>query len=139
MKNLRVPLLLLASTTLVLSACAGFQTSNNSDESNTNEDGKTVVDFWSFWGSEIRRPVIDKIVADFNASHNQKQPPKNISGAVSLFYETVAVFFSFLICLLRSWPQAASMSAPCSWRTPQLMPFFFNASKKAEIASGVLC
>lgn len=95
MKNLRVPLLLLASTTLVLSACAGFQTSNNSDESNTNEDGKTVVDFWSFWGSEIRRPVIDKIVADFNASHNQKQPPKNIRGLFRCFMKLLLSFSLF--------------------------------------------
>ncbi|XKE94346.1 ABC transporter substrate-binding protein [Metaplanococcus flavidus] len=70
MKKLRMPLLVLTSTTLVLSACAGFQT-NNSSEEETNEDGKTVVDFWSFWGSELRRPVIDKIVADFNASQDE--------------------------------------------------------------------
>lgn len=70
MKKLRMPLLVLTSTTLVLNACAGFQT-NNSSEEETNEDGKTVVDFWSFWGSELRRPVIDKIVADFNASQDE--------------------------------------------------------------------
>ncbi|WP_144235648.1 ABC transporter substrate-binding protein [Planomicrobium okeanokoites] len=70
MKKLRMPLLVLTSTTLMLSACAGFQT-NNSSEKETNEDGKTVVDFWSFWGSELRRPVIDKIVADFNASQDE--------------------------------------------------------------------
>ena len=70
MKKLRMPLLVLTSTTLMLSACAGFQT-NNSSEEETNEDGKTVVDFWSFWGSELRRPVIDKIVADFNASQDE--------------------------------------------------------------------
>lgn len=70
MKNLRIPLLILTSTTLMLSACAGFQTSDNS-EGQTNEEGKTVVDFWSFWGSELRRPVIDKIVADFNASQDE--------------------------------------------------------------------
>ncbi|MCM3610043.1 ABC transporter substrate-binding protein [Planococcus sp. MERTA32b] len=70
MKKLRMPLLILTSTTLALSACAGFQT-NNSSEGETNDDGKTVVDFWSFWGSELRRPVIDKIVADFNASQDE--------------------------------------------------------------------
>ncbi|MFC3212127.1 ABC transporter substrate-binding protein [Planomicrobium okeanokoites] len=70
MKKLRMPLLVLTSTTLMLSACAGFQT-NNSSEEETNEEGKTVVDFWSFWGSELRRPVIDKIVADFNASQDE--------------------------------------------------------------------
>ena len=70
MKNLRLPLLIITSTALSLSACAGFQTNNNS-EGNTNDDGKIIVDFWSFWGSEIRRPVIDKIVSDFNESQDE--------------------------------------------------------------------
>ncbi|WP_033542204.1 ABC transporter substrate-binding protein [Planococcus sp. CAU13] len=71
MKNLRALLAVLTGTALMLSACAGFQTSSNSGESNTNDDGKTVVDFWSFWGSEIRRPIIDKIVEDFNSSQDE--------------------------------------------------------------------
>lgn len=70
MKKSRVFPLVVMSAALMLSACAGFQTGNSS-EPNTNDDGKTVVDFWSFWGSEIRRPVIDKIVADFNASQDE--------------------------------------------------------------------
>src|SRR5690606_33180016 len=71
MKKSRVFPLVVMSAALMLSACAGFQASSNSGESNTNDDGKTVVDFWSFWGSEIRRPIIDKIVADFNASQDE--------------------------------------------------------------------
>ncbi len=70
MKKSRTFLLSLTSTALLLSGCAGFQTSDSS-EGETNEEGKTVVDFWSFWGSEIRRPVIEKIVADFNASQDE--------------------------------------------------------------------
>ncbi|MDO7905739.1 ABC transporter substrate-binding protein [Paenibacillus sp. JX-17] len=34
-------------------------------------DGKTVFEFWTFWGSETRRPVIEKIVSDFNASQDK--------------------------------------------------------------------
>src|SRR5690606_14217660 len=45
--------------------CAGFQTDNTTE---VDEEGKVVVDFWIFWGSEIRRPVIEKIVEDFNNS-----------------------------------------------------------------------
>lgn len=70
MKKLRLPLLVMTTMALSLSACAGFQTNNNS-EGNTNDDGKIIVDFWSFWGSEIRRPVIDKIVSDFNESQDE--------------------------------------------------------------------
>ncbi|WP_298834118.1 ABC transporter substrate-binding protein [uncultured Planococcus sp.] len=70
MKNIRFSVLLLTIMTLMLSGCAGFQTSNN-EEANVNDEGKTVVDFWSFWGSELRRPIIDKIVADFNESQDE--------------------------------------------------------------------
>jgi len=55
---------------LTLSGCAGFKTSN-SKEAETNGEGKVVVNFWSFWGSEIRRPVIEKIVEDFNKSQDK--------------------------------------------------------------------
>lgn len=70
MNKLKAFSIVLVALVLLLSGCSGFQTSNN-EEANTNEEGKTVVDFWSFWGSEIRRPVIDKIVADFNASQDE--------------------------------------------------------------------
>lgn len=70
MKNMKTLLITLIGLGLVLSGCAGFQTSNNDKES-VNEDGKIVVDFWTFWGSEIRRPVVDKIVEDFNASQDE--------------------------------------------------------------------
>lgn len=60
----------LAGSALILSGCAGFQTSDSSEPA-VNDEGKTVVDFWSFWGSEIRRPIIDKIVADFNESQDE--------------------------------------------------------------------
>lgn len=32
---------------------------------------KTELEFWTFWGSETRRPIIEKIVKDFNDSHEQ--------------------------------------------------------------------
>lgn len=70
MKNLKKFIIALAGLALILSGCAGFQTSNKDKES-VNEDGKTVIDFWTFWGSEIRRPVIEKIIADFNESQDE--------------------------------------------------------------------
>nr|WP_285847048.1 ABC transporter substrate-binding protein [Sporosarcina luteola] len=53
---------------LILSGCAGFKTG---DSKSADSGDKVVIDFWSFWGSEIRRPVIDKIVADFNESQDK--------------------------------------------------------------------
>ena len=70
MKKVKIFVIALAGLALILSGCAGFQTSNN-DEEAVNEEGKTVVDFWTFWGSEIRRPIVDKIVEDFNASQDE--------------------------------------------------------------------
>src|SRR5690606_18299015 len=70
MKKKRLFLIGLMGSALTLSGCAGFQTSNNDDNA-VNEDGKTVIDFWTFWGSEIRRPVIEQIIADFNESQDE--------------------------------------------------------------------
>ncbi|RAZ69227.1 ABC transporter substrate-binding protein [Planococcus maitriensis] len=65
-----IPAAFLASS-LFLTGCAGFQTGNNNDSSAENEEGKVVLDFWTFWGSEIRRPVIEKIITDFNESQDE--------------------------------------------------------------------
>ena len=35
------------------------------------QDGKVVIDFWSFWGSATRRPIVEKIVSDFNKSQSK--------------------------------------------------------------------
>ena len=77
-------LFLILAAVLVLSACGGFQigdseSSNSSEEDSASgdtegsdaegsNDEKVTLDFWSFWGSEQRRPVIDKIIEDFNSS-----------------------------------------------------------------------
>lgn len=51
----------------ILSGCS----SKDSSASGKTQDGKTVVNFWSFWGSETRRPIIEKIVKDFNESQDK--------------------------------------------------------------------
>ncbi|MDQ1146575.1 multiple sugar transport system substrate-binding protein [Bacillus sp. SORGH_AS 510] len=48
----------------ILSGC-----SSKTEAANTK--GKVVVNFWTFWGSETRRPVIEKIVNDFNQSQDR--------------------------------------------------------------------
>ncbi|MBD2872533.1 ABC transporter substrate-binding protein [Paenibacillus arenilitoris] len=32
---------------------------------------KIELDFWTFWGSETRRPIIEKMIADFNSSQDR--------------------------------------------------------------------
>ncbi|TWT06191.1 ABC transporter substrate-binding protein [Planomicrobium sp. CPCC 101079] len=73
MNKTRSFIFVLAALVLFLSGCAGFQTSSNNEEANKEEntEGKTVIDFWTFWGSEIRRPIIEKMIADFNESQDE--------------------------------------------------------------------
>ncbi|MFF2501118.1 ABC transporter substrate-binding protein [Peribacillus sp. NPDC058075] len=53
---------------LILSACSEGSGSGARGES---KDEKVVLDFQTFWGSETRKPVIEKIVSDFNKSQDQ--------------------------------------------------------------------
>jgi multiple sugar transport system substrate-binding protein len=66
----RRAILLLAALFLMLSGCAGFKT-GTVNQKPADEDEKVKVDFWTFWGSEIRRPVVEKIVEDFNKSQDR--------------------------------------------------------------------
>jgi multiple sugar transport system substrate-binding protein len=73
MNKLKAVLILIAGLALILSGCSGFQTNNSSgsEETAVNDEGKTVIDFWTFWGSEIRRPIIEQIITDFNESQDE--------------------------------------------------------------------
>lgn len=77
-------LFLILAAVFVLGACGGFQIggSNSSGEEDASSETegkgaegsngeKVTLDFWSFWGSEQRRPVIDKIIEDFNSSQDE--------------------------------------------------------------------
>jgi multiple sugar transport system substrate-binding protein len=66
----RRAILLLAALFLMLSGCAGFKT-GTVNQKPADGDEKVKVDFWTFWGSEIRRPVVEKIVEDFNKSQDR--------------------------------------------------------------------
>lgn len=80
------------SLLLVLSGCssnsqssnaaANSQNSSNSTSSTNNQKKtktktasakKVTINFWSFWGSKTRRPVIQKIVDNFNKSQDKIQ------------------------------------------------------------------
>lgn len=64
---------------MLLAACGGKAPGNASEGNNapsggtTGNDSNEVVelDFWTFWGSEQRRPVIEKLIDDFNKSQNR--------------------------------------------------------------------
>ncbi|WP_210366249.1 ABC transporter substrate-binding protein [Bacillus sp. REN3] len=51
----------------LLSGCSG----NREEKAEKTKDGKVIVDFWTFWGSETRRPIIEKIIDDYNKSQDK--------------------------------------------------------------------
>ncbi|MFP7444752.1 ABC transporter substrate-binding protein [Bacillus infantis] len=51
----------------VLAGCSGGE----SAQAEKTKDGKVVIDFWTFWGSETRRPIIEKIIDDYNGSQDK--------------------------------------------------------------------
>ncbi|WP_337017707.1 ABC transporter substrate-binding protein [Oceanobacillus massiliensis] len=57
-------LYLCALLLIVMSAC-----SNEKQASEAN--GKIELDFWTFWGSETRRPIVEKMIDDFNNSQDE--------------------------------------------------------------------
>lgn len=65
-KKFHLGFILILLFSLILSAC-----SSGTEAEGKNKDGKTVIDFQTFWGSETRRPVIEKIVDDFNKSQDK--------------------------------------------------------------------
>lgn len=58
---------------LVISGCSksGTEESAKAAEKNEASAGKVTLDFWTFWGSETRRPIIEKIIDDFNKSQDK--------------------------------------------------------------------
>ncbi|RIW33325.1 ABC transporter substrate-binding protein [Bacillus salacetis] len=64
-------LVLLLSFLLLLSGVLAGCGNNGGNAAGTTEDGKKVVDFWTFWGSETRKPMIEKIIKDFNESQDE--------------------------------------------------------------------
>jgi len=76
-KHLLNPLWLAAvSLILLLTACTPeSRSSSGAPTAVTNGNGKTAakvtLDFWTFWGSETRRPIIEKIIDDFNKSQDR--------------------------------------------------------------------
>ncbi|MGG5359045.1 MULTISPECIES: ABC transporter substrate-binding protein [unclassified Enterococcus] len=71
-KTMKAGLFTLLGTALIgLSACGANNDGNDSAAAASN--GKTTIDFWSFWGSGARKDVIEEIIDDFNASQDDVQ------------------------------------------------------------------
>lgn len=60
---------LLFSVGVLAAGCSNSETADSSG--NESADGKTTLDFWSFWGSGARQEVIEEIIDDFNASQDK--------------------------------------------------------------------
>lgn len=60
---------LLFSVGVLAAGCGNSETADSSG--NESADGKTTLDFWSFWGSGARQEVIEEITDDFNASQDK--------------------------------------------------------------------
>ncbi len=60
---------LLFSVGVLASGCGNSETADSSG--NESADGKTTLDFWSFWGSGARQEVIEEIIDEFNASQDK--------------------------------------------------------------------
>lgn len=64
-------------TMSILAACSGGTsggpagTESSSNTNNTSADGKVVLNYWTWWGSETRRPIVEKLVDDFNKSQDK--------------------------------------------------------------------
>jgi multiple sugar transport system substrate-binding protein len=69
MRKYFVWVILLSLVIGLLSACSS--TKGESAEPKKTKDGKIIIDFWTFWGSETRRPIIEKMVDDYNASQDK--------------------------------------------------------------------
>nr|WP_256864694.1 ABC transporter substrate-binding protein [Marinilactibacillus piezotolerans] len=61
----------LGSAALLLSACGGEESASESGAATEGEDGRTTLEFWSFWGSGSRRDAIEDIISDYNESQEE--------------------------------------------------------------------
>ncbi|MFC6465339.1 ABC transporter substrate-binding protein [Marinilactibacillus sp. GCM10026970] len=62
--------LLLGSTGLLLAACGNGDDNSSGETASDGNDGRTTLEFWSFWGSGARRDTIEAIIEDYNESQD---------------------------------------------------------------------
>lgn len=96
---------MLLTTALVVSTITGCGgngeesatgTAGSSKEANTstaqaaNDGSRTEVEFWSWWRAEARKPYIDQMVADFNASQNKYHVTYVVTPWSDIFTKNIA-------------------------------------------------
>lgn len=70
-KKFWLSLTLTAGTALLLAACGGGNEEANNSEDTGADGDKVSIEFWSFWGSGLRRDAIEEIIEDFNTSQDE--------------------------------------------------------------------
>lgn len=60
-----------AGTAFLLAACGGGNEEANNSEDTGADGDKVSIEFWSFWGSGLRRDAIEEIIEDFNTSQDE--------------------------------------------------------------------
>lgn len=60
-----------AGTALLLAACGGGNEEATNSEGTGADGDKVSIEFWSFWGSGLRRDAIEEIIEDFNTSQDE--------------------------------------------------------------------
>jgi multiple sugar transport system substrate-binding protein len=70
-KTLMTLLILAMSFSLILTGCSSKESGANENGGKSKDGEKVVIDFWTFWGSETRRPIIEKIIDDYNKSQDK--------------------------------------------------------------------
>ncbi|MBM6614253.1 ABC transporter substrate-binding protein [Desemzia sp. RIT804] len=60
-----------AGTALLLAACGGENEEGTGSEGTGDDGDKVSIEFWSFWGSGLRRDAIEEIIEDFNTSQDE--------------------------------------------------------------------
>ena len=60
-----------AGTALLLAACGGGNEEATNSEGTGTDGDKVSIEFWSFWGSGLRRDAIEEIIEDFNTSQDE--------------------------------------------------------------------
>ncbi|MFD2612516.1 ABC transporter substrate-binding protein [Paenibacillus gansuensis] len=70
-RNFQFHTLLALTLLLLMTAAVSGCALPDKKTAQAEDGGKVTIDFWTFWGSETRKPIIEKIIKDFNDSQDR--------------------------------------------------------------------